>query len=323
MWACAKGYTEAAQTLYHWNRGPLKVCNKDGILPLTAARHHGHHNLANCIELLEQTHNNQKTLTPRTTISVPDTVEPSGGSGEVSSTISDTFLAPDNVNTVSSSGVIACEQSNPFPSAISTTSDDSGNDSLFAGTSSPPLPPPPPPPPPPPYPGNSKLVRRMSEQCLGSSSSNSSGSNGSSSGSGGGSGGNSRSNSLSPQQKSNKRYSVDFVSPKRTSVERNNLLSDAYHKPVRESISEPHLSSFFKTAQQQQPLLSASSQGMDSSNQIPDMLMHTDTSLGTEHLSSTDSIMIRGPRRQSSDNHLLFSMDTGKDFSIFLFNFTT
>ncbi|KAK7481432.1 hypothetical protein BaRGS_00027388 [Batillaria attramentaria] len=56
MWACAKGQIDAALTLYHWNGGPLRVCNKDGHLPLAVARQRGHHNLATQVEQLEQAH---------------------------------------------------------------------------------------------------------------------------------------------------------------------------------------------------------------------------------------------------------------------------
>lgn len=56
MWACAKGQTDAALTLYHWNSGPLRVCNKDGHLPLAVAHQRGHHNLATQLEQLEQAH---------------------------------------------------------------------------------------------------------------------------------------------------------------------------------------------------------------------------------------------------------------------------
>ena len=47
MWACALGKIDAALTLYHWNASPLRMCNKDGLLPLTLARQRGHYNLAN------------------------------------------------------------------------------------------------------------------------------------------------------------------------------------------------------------------------------------------------------------------------------------
>lgn len=44
----------AALTLYHWNKGTLKVCNKEGYLPLYIARKKGHHRLANDIDQMEQ-----------------------------------------------------------------------------------------------------------------------------------------------------------------------------------------------------------------------------------------------------------------------------
>ncbi|RUS80061.1 hypothetical protein EGW08_012178 [Elysia chlorotica] len=52
-WACALGKIDAALTLYHWNAAPLRMCNKDGLLPLTLARQKGHYNLASQVEQLE------------------------------------------------------------------------------------------------------------------------------------------------------------------------------------------------------------------------------------------------------------------------------
>lgn len=56
MWACSKGQIDAALTLYHWNVSSLRVCNKDGHLPLAVARKRGHYNLATQVEQLEQAH---------------------------------------------------------------------------------------------------------------------------------------------------------------------------------------------------------------------------------------------------------------------------
>ncbi|CAH1773474.1 unnamed protein product, partial [Owenia fusiformis] len=53
MWACALGKSESALVLYNWDRSALSVCNKDGIVPLTAARDHHHFNLADQIDRLE------------------------------------------------------------------------------------------------------------------------------------------------------------------------------------------------------------------------------------------------------------------------------
>ncbi|KAK3604481.1 hypothetical protein CHS0354_019074 [Potamilus streckersoni] len=53
MWACAKGHFEAAVSLYHWNKAATSVYNRDGFLPLTVARQHGYHDLANHIENLQ------------------------------------------------------------------------------------------------------------------------------------------------------------------------------------------------------------------------------------------------------------------------------
>lgn len=53
---------------------------------------------------------------------------------------------------------------------------------------------------------------------------------------------------------------------------------------------------------------------MDSPHHIPDILMHTDSSLSTDHLSSTDS-MTQRLRGQSSESHLIFSMDTDEPSS--------
>lgn len=54
MWACAKGRQTAAVTLYHWNKSTLKICNKEGHLPLYIARKKGHHSLANEIDQMGQ-----------------------------------------------------------------------------------------------------------------------------------------------------------------------------------------------------------------------------------------------------------------------------
>ncbi|CAG5129969.1 unnamed protein product, partial [Candidula unifasciata] len=60
MWACALGKIDAALTLYHWNTSPLKMCNKDGLLPLTLARQKGFYNLANQVEQLERAKEQQQ-----------------------------------------------------------------------------------------------------------------------------------------------------------------------------------------------------------------------------------------------------------------------
>ncbi|KAH9515572.1 hypothetical protein Btru_011424, partial [Bulinus truncatus] len=60
MWACALGKIDAALTLYHWNASPLKMCNKDGLLPLTLARQKGHFNLASQVEQLEKAKEQQQ-----------------------------------------------------------------------------------------------------------------------------------------------------------------------------------------------------------------------------------------------------------------------
>ncbi|KAI8795578.1 calmodulin-binding transcription activator 1 [Biomphalaria glabrata] len=70
MWACALGKIDAALTLYHWNPSPLKMCNKDGHLPLALARQRGHYNLANQVEQLERA---KEQLKEQSSSSVMDT----------------------------------------------------------------------------------------------------------------------------------------------------------------------------------------------------------------------------------------------------------
>ncbi|XP_023930943.1 calmodulin-binding transcription activator 1-like isoform X1 [Lingula anatina] len=54
LWACALGKTDAALVLYHWNRSGIEVCNRDGLLPLSAATSQGHLSLVSQIEMLEK-----------------------------------------------------------------------------------------------------------------------------------------------------------------------------------------------------------------------------------------------------------------------------
>lgn len=56
MWACARGHDEAAITLLKWNKGPLHSFNREGYLPLLVARQHGHHSLADQLELLDSSY---------------------------------------------------------------------------------------------------------------------------------------------------------------------------------------------------------------------------------------------------------------------------
>ena len=53
MWSCARGKSEAALVLYHWNFIALYVCNKEGQVPLGVARVHGNEDLAGHVEHLE------------------------------------------------------------------------------------------------------------------------------------------------------------------------------------------------------------------------------------------------------------------------------
>lgn len=53
MWSCARGKSEAALVLYHWNTIALYVCNKEGEVPLSIARRHGNTDLAAHIQHLE------------------------------------------------------------------------------------------------------------------------------------------------------------------------------------------------------------------------------------------------------------------------------
>ncbi len=53
MWACARGKLEAVAVLYRWNTSALNVCNKMGSLPVSVARCHCFHHIAEMLERLE------------------------------------------------------------------------------------------------------------------------------------------------------------------------------------------------------------------------------------------------------------------------------
>lgn len=64
MWACARGHTDTAVTLFSWNKGCLHSFNREGNLPLLVARQHGHHKLADQLEQLDSSGDQSHDLTP-------------------------------------------------------------------------------------------------------------------------------------------------------------------------------------------------------------------------------------------------------------------
>ncbi|WAR14462.1 CMTA1-like protein [Mya arenaria] len=69
MWASARGHTEAAISLFTWNKGPLLSSNKEGNLPLMVARQHGHHSLADQLEQLYMSCDKPHDLTSSSSMS--------------------------------------------------------------------------------------------------------------------------------------------------------------------------------------------------------------------------------------------------------------
>ncbi|XP_050414412.2 calmodulin-binding transcription activator 1 [Patella vulgata] len=203
MWACAKGNTDASLTLYHWNSGPLKICNKDGQLPLTIAQLKGHHNLADQIKNLE-TNRSKSSSFPSATFTSPETLH---------------ISHPE------------IESTNFFTSQEEKNNTKNKIQSLHVDI-----------PPPLPYQGESKLVRRLSEQAINKA-----------------------------QRKLSKRYSVDVISND-TVVEQTST-SCQVPKPVRGSNSEPHLPLIIDTrSSNENLLLSVNTRDMTSS----DVLMPVD-----------------------------------------------
>lgn len=78
MWACAHGAFNASVTLYHWNNSTIKVCDKNGLLPLTVARLRGHHDLASHVQQLEHTRLNPPptAASPMEAFPMPQTSTP-------------------------------------------------------------------------------------------------------------------------------------------------------------------------------------------------------------------------------------------------------
>ena len=203
MWSCARGKQAAAATLFHWNNGPLKVCNKDGFTPLTIARQRGHHSVAEQLEMLQQ-------HTSSTDMAVFISTEPF-----TSFTSTQTFSSPDIVG--SFSGTSSKPANIPITStpSQSTTTEFVCPQSLPAKSSSHcsvlhiDIPPPPP------YPGDSKLIRRRSEQAI-----------------------------KNPSQKHllNKRFSVDVL-PTSAADSAQSSPGGTHQRPIREACSEPYLPS--------------------------------------------------------------------------------
>ncbi|XP_053379115.1 calmodulin-binding transcription activator 1-like isoform X2 [Mercenaria mercenaria] len=121
MWACARGHTKTAVTLYNWNKGPLHSFNREGNLPLLVARQHGHHKLADQLEQIDSSHDMSHDLnssrsqecTSTTSIYQTQTFENSQSMGKMCSNL-------DSVSTVRSTPE-KTYFSTDFPAATSTS----------------------------------------------------------------------------------------------------------------------------------------------------------------------------------------------------------
>ncbi|XP_048258670.1 calmodulin-binding transcription activator 2-like [Haliotis rufescens] len=237
MWACARGNIDASLTLYHINTGPLSICNKDGRLPLTVARSKGHHNLANQIEQLEQARLQAPPPFP------PCTSTASFAGATSSFTTSDSITACD----------LSPTPCHIFPSSHKNICDEK-QENLHIDI-----------PPPPPYPGDSKLVRRLSEQVIGTC-----------------------------HRQLSKRYSVDIL-PSGATNDQTSPQHDAFQKPIREANSEPHLSLVGDhpiSAVTDSALLPVAQRDLAS----PDILMQTESllnTIATESGKETDGLLMQ------------------------------
>ncbi|GFN96476.1 calmodulin-binding transcription activator 1, partial [Plakobranchus ocellatus] len=163
-WACALGNIDAALTLYHWNAVPLKMCNKDGLLPLTIARQKGHYNLARQVEQLELAKEQEEQHRQELAASNMDlscSPGPSGSESTPSTVTTDLrscSAAGDDMGSVGSMADAACSEKDG-----AEMKDELGEVSVES------LPPQPSPFSKPGKPGP-KLIRRFSEQVMGSPS---------------------------------------------------------------------------------------------------------------------------------------------------------
>ena len=255
MWACAKGNIDAALTLYHWNPGPLNICNKDGHLPLTVARKKGHYNLTSQIEQLELSRVKTSTSssssfqactqTTFTTSSTPLSYPP--------------LDSPSLFSTSQTSGSDDEKDLNPdIPPSLNSDLPPSLTSDIPPSPSLPHT--------------DSRLVRRLSEQVIGSS-----------------------------RRPVSKRYSVDML-PSGAEFDETSLKSELGRQcTVREANSEPRLS-FAST-----PVSSLGGQGSAAAvahrdEVLPDIMMQPDSilQLVTENM------------QQKRPGERLVHMDTGE-----------